>query len=134
MRSFFVLLAAVFLMLTALPDYAANQAQLSQYQVKVPFDFMIGRYMFPAGEYTLQRTSQQTFLLRACHGSASLLINTRPVHRRPSGQSATLVFGSHQHHYQLLQFWTDAGNGQRLKDRPWIQPQQPQLRTVAFTR
>jgi hypothetical protein len=135
MRSpFSALLATVFLMLASLPGLAASQRQSGQYQVKVPFDFMIGHYMFPAGEYTLQQTSRQTFMLRASQGITSLVISTRPVHRESSGKPAMLVFDRRQHHYVLLQFWTDSANGQRLTDRPFSPPQQPQIRTVSFTR
>ena len=44
--------------------------------VDVPFDFMIGHLMFPAGHYTVKPVGSRTFHLQATRGRASVKFAT----------------------------------------------------------
>lgn len=118
--------------LISLPGRAQEANQL---KAKVPFDFMIGRFMFPAGEYTLQATDQHSFLLQACHGRASLIIDTRSIHRTANSSAGRLVFDHGPRHYHLIRFWVDSANGARLTAASLptgAEASMPRFKTVAF--
>jgi hypothetical protein len=69
--------------------------------VKVPFDFMVGITMFPAGEYTIRPVAPQTFVLKAQNGYEFVVMKTHPVLMRSSVRAGGLVFVNDGHHYRL---------------------------------
>lgn len=80
---------------------AACSAQSANLAVKVPFDFMVGITMFPAGEYTVKPVSRQTYVLAAQHGVEFVVMKTRPSLIRSSFRTRGLVFVNDGHHYRL---------------------------------
>lgn len=79
--------------------------------VDVPFDFMIGRTMFPAGHYTIKPLTNRNFDLKADRGRASVRIAAKPI-RAPSPAGATrLIFHQENKHYQLHELWIDSTIG-----------------------
>jgi hypothetical protein len=97
--------------------------------VDVPFDFMVGHLMFPAGHYTVKPVGSRTFHLQATGGRASVTFATGPI-STPSPAGATrLIFLQENRHYQLRELWMNSAIGARIPG-----PQAKQLRTVGESR
>ena len=106
------MILAMFLLLAVGIGYAQNGIKVS-----VPFDFMVGKRTFPAGEYTVapMPMSLNIMLLRNRAGEVLTLIQTNPAESRERVSSAKLVFHQYGGEYFLTQIW-EAGNdaGQQL--------------------
>jgi hypothetical protein len=96
--------------------------------VDVPFDFMVGRVMFPAGHYTVKPTGNRTFYLRAGRGIESVEFATEPV-STPSHPGARLIFLQENRHYQLRELWINSAIGAKIPG-----PQAEELRSVRESR
>ena len=107
--------AGVALVLGAVASSAQSNPNLA---VRVPFDFMVGITMFPAGEYTVKPAGQQTYLLAAGKGYEYVVIKTRPVLIRSSFRTGGLVFVNDGHHYRLHEVRMGTMGGQRLARLP----------------
>jgi hypothetical protein len=83
--------------------------------VQVPFDFMVGKTMFPAGEYTLGSVEPHTFVLAARNGYEFVVMKTSPVLMK-SGAHDGLVFVNDGHHYRLHEVRMDTLKGERLAE------------------
>jgi hypothetical protein len=81
----------------------ASAQSNSHLAIKVPFDFMVGRTMFPAGEYNVGMVKGQTFVLAAKNGYEYVIMKTQPVVMKASFRSSGLVFVNDGHHYRLQQ-------------------------------
>ena len=81
----------------------ASAQSISHLAIKVPFDFMVGRTMFPAGEYNVGMVKPQTFVLAAKNGYEYVVIKTQPVVIKASFQRGGLAFVNDGHHYRLQQ-------------------------------
>jgi hypothetical protein len=97
--------------------------------VDVPFDFMVGHVMFPAGHYTVKPVGSRNFHLQATHGRAGVTFATGPI-STPSPAGATrLIFLSENRHYQLRELWMNSVIGARIPG-----PKLEQLRTLGESR
>jgi len=97
--------------------------------VDVPFDFVVGQVMFPAGHYTVKPVGSRTFHLQAPRGRASVTFATGPI-STPSPAGATrVIFLRENQHYQLRELWMNSAIGARIPG-----PQAEQLRTVGESR
>jgi hypothetical protein len=96
----------------------ANAQSDTNLAVRVPFDFMVGITMFPAGEYTVKPVGRQTYLLAARNGYEYVVMRTRPVLMRSSFRTGGLVFVNDGHHYRLHEVKMGAAGGQRLAPLP----------------
>jgi hypothetical protein len=130
----FVSRVALALMLTA-PWLSAQPKEQSspKITVDVPFDFMVGHIMFPAGPYTVKPNTvnparDRTFYLRAGRGRESLKFTTRPI-GAPSHPGARLIFLEENRHYQLRELWMNSAIGARIPG-----PQVEELRNVRESR
>lgn len=80
-------------------------------KANIPFDFMVGNKMFPAGEYTVSRgTAAGALILRSTEAkkAASFLVQTS------SGKvetKAKLVFNRYGQDYFLSQIWDGYSDG-----------------------
>jgi len=83
-------------------------------KVAVPFDFMVGRVMFPAGNYTVKPLQDQTFYLQASHGLASVSIATKPIRTAMHPRTARLIFAEENGHYQLRELWMNSAIGVKV--------------------
>lgn len=75
--------------------------QAAETGFRVPFDFMVGRHMFPAGEYRVTRTNATTVRIEAARGIAAVTVaSAAPAARalRP----VRLVFDNQGRPPQLL--------------------------------
>jgi hypothetical protein len=96
--------------------------------VDVPFDFMVGHVMFPAGHYTVKPTGNRTFYLRAGRGRESFKFATVPI-SAPSHPGARLMFLQEDRHYQLRELWMNSAIGAKIPN-----PQVEELRSVRESR
>jgi hypothetical protein len=96
--------------------------------VDVPFDFMVGRTMFPAGHYTVKPTRNRSFYLRAGRGREAVKFATRPT-STPSHPGARLVFFQENGHYHLRELWMNSAIGAKIPG-----PQVEELRNVRESR
>jgi hypothetical protein len=107
--------AVVTLALASLASGAQSTANLA---VKVPFDFMVGITMFPAGEYTVRPVSRQTYVLAAQHGAEFVVMKTRPALLRSSFRAGGLVFVNDGHHYRLQEVKMQSSGIEKLATLP----------------
>jgi hypothetical protein len=101
-----------------LGSLASNAQSGTDLALRVPFDFMVGTTMFPAGEYTVKPVARQTFVLTARNGSEFVVMKTRPVLMRSNFRAGGLLFVNDGHHYRLQQVNTRANGGERLAPLP----------------
>lgn len=87
--------------------------------VRVPFDFMVGTTMFPAGEYTVKPAGRETYLLAARNGYEYVVMKTRPVLMKSNFRAGGLVFVNDGHHFRLHEVKMGATGGQRLAPLPF---------------
>jgi hypothetical protein len=109
---------------------AQSSGQLSpKMTVDVPFDFMVGHAMFPAGHYIVKSAGNQTFHLQATHGLASLKFATGPIRTSSPAGGTRLIFLEENRHYQLRELWMNSATGAMIPG-----PKVAQLRTVREVR
>lgn len=96
----------------------ANGQSDSHLAIKVPFDFMVGRTMFPAGEYNVAMLKRGTYVLAAKNGYEFVIMNTRPVLMNAGFRTGGLLFVNYGHHYRLQQVSTTSAGRERLSPLP----------------
>jgi|SRR5579862_2447432 len=121
----FVSCVALLLFLASPWIVAQPDGQAPKLTVDVPFDFMIGRAMFPAGHYIVKRAGSRTFRLQATRGRTSLKFVTLPMSIASPSGATRLVFLPENRHYQLRELWLNSDTGARIPG-----PQVEQLRTA----
>jgi hypothetical protein len=84
---------------------------LPKITVDVPFDFMVGHVMFPAGNYTVKPLQNRTFYLQASHGLAAVRIATKPIRAALYPRPARLMFAEENGHYHLRELWMNSAIG-----------------------
>src|SRR6202034_3580892 len=92
--------------LTLLPMMAAAQMQPDAKLVaQVPFDFMIGGKIVPAGQFSVQRAAPGSIALamRNRDAKVSLVTNAARAESKTPAAANTLVFNKYGHHYFLSQ-------------------------------
>ena len=82
--------------------------------VNVPVDFMVGRIMFPAGNYIVKAVGDRTFRLRAGRGRESVKFVTESIRTPWHPSTASLVFSKENGHYRLRELWMDAAIGEKI--------------------
>lgn len=115
MRPTRLLACAIVSLLLVVPGNArAPQQAAPKITVLVPFDFMVGRLMFPAGEYMIAKEGQNQFRLWARRGIESVRF-TGVLSRTPSyAHAPSLNFVEENHHFQLRQIWVNSRGGLEL--------------------
>jgi hypothetical protein len=118
-------------LLLTVPWLAAqpNGQAPSQITVDVPFDFMVGHAMFPAGHYIVKPVGSRAFRLQATHGRTSLKFATRLISTASPVGATRLIFLQENRHYQLREVWMNSNTGARIPG-----PQVEQLRPASASR
>jgi hypothetical protein len=80
-------------------------------RVDVPFDFMVGQVMFPAGIYIVKPLPNRAFSLQASHGRESVSFRTQPLRTTLHPQTARLIFAKERGHYHLRELWMNSAIG-----------------------
>jgi hypothetical protein len=99
--------------LTLLPTMAAAQMQPdSKLVAQVPFDFMIGGKIVPAGQFSVQRAAPGSIALvmRNRDAKVSVLCNAARDERKTPAATNTLVFNKYGHRYFLAQVKVEGSN------------------------
>lgn len=106
-----------FLAMALLTGTLLGHAQLpAKLNLNIPFDFMVGQVMFPAGLYRVQSVGQHRILLSSSRGRESLIIATRRIESDPNASRTGVVFTEANHHCQLLQLWLDPSHGEQVSE------------------
>lgn len=101
------------LMLTAVSVCA--QSERSKV-TNIPFSFVVGQKIFPAGEYTFapnRKDSHNIWVVQRLDGRTKALFITMPVRSIETQQKAKLIFHKYGDQYFLSQIWTPGGNSGR---------------------
>jgi hypothetical protein len=124
------IVSCVALVLLTIPWlYAQPKGQSPKITVDVPFDFMIGQAMFPAGHYVVKPVGTRAFRLQATRGRTSLKFATGPISAASPAGATRLIFRQENRHYQLRELWMNSDTGARIPG-----PQVEQLRTASESR
>jgi hypothetical protein len=126
----FVSCLALALVLVAPRLGAQTNAQGSpKIKADVPFDFMVGQVMFPAGNYAVKRLQNRTFFLQATHGRAGVSIATKPIRTELHPRTPRLIFLQENGHYHLRELWMNSAIGTEVPE-----PRLAQLSTIGGSR
>ena len=100
-------------MVASAPSAAAQNGDAVA-KANIPFDFLAGQRVMPAGTYEISKSSDHMLLLRATGQNATefLLVHDTYALDPPTGSS--IVFDRHGNKYFLRQIWT-AGNHDGLE-------------------
>jgi hypothetical protein len=86
---------------------SATSAGSIELRADIPFDFMVGNKMLPAGTYTVSRPADNTLQIRnqkVNHGIASVL--AKIMGSAKTQGLTTLIFNRYGDRYFLSQVWT----------------------------
>lgn len=90
------------------------QAQ-SRVEVKVPFDFAIGKVQFKAGTYSFRKVTGNTLTVRDVNGEGTTLVDAPlTIGSRSSKAGERLVFNQYGTQYFLSQVWLSSETGRQL--------------------
>ena len=92
------------------------QAQTaSKVEVKVPFDFAIGKVLFKAGTYSFRKVTDNTLTVRDVNGKRTTLVDAPlSIGSRDSKAGERLVFTQYGTQYFLSQVWLSVDSGRQL--------------------
>ena len=92
------------------------QAQTaSRAEVKVPFDFAIGKVLFKAGTYSFRKVTDNTLTIRDINGKGTTLIDAPlTLGSRDSKAGERLVFNQYGSQFFLSQVWLSSDTGRQL--------------------
>jgi hypothetical protein len=113
MKSATFLSCVVLALLLVVPGLGGQSKEQGPPKIKVdvPFDFMVGHVMFPAGNYTVKSPQNRTFYLQASHGRESVSIASKPIRVPLHPHTASLIFAEGNGHYQLRELWMNSAIG-----------------------
>ena len=92
------------------------QAQTaSRVEVKIPFDFAIGKVHFKAGTYSFKKVTDNTLTVRDVNGKGTTLVDAPlTIGSRHSKAGERLVFNKYGADYFLSQVWLSSETGRQL--------------------
>jgi hypothetical protein len=88
---------------------AAVHAQSQRSRITIPFTFVVAQKVLPAGEYTFEPNSKDSFhvwLLAGEKGNDAVLFPTVPLRARQTQEETKLVFSKYDDQYFLSEIWT----------------------------
>jgi hypothetical protein len=88
---------------------------------EVPFDFMVKRIMFPAGNYVVTLAGDRTVYVRASHGQESMSLAAEPIRTESHSRTARLIFSEENGHYQLRELWMNSTTGRTVSGPPMVE-------------
>jgi Na+-translocating ferredoxin:NAD+ oxidoreductase RnfD subunit len=87
--------------------------------VNVPFSFLVGREMFPAGQYMVEEDTlagPSVLLIRGMHTPQAAFVLTETAAGQGPGTPA-LQFEHRENQYRLTNIWESPGEGQTIVTR-----------------
>jgi hypothetical protein len=112
---------SLLLMLTVVTVSAQSE---SSGVIKIPFNFVIGQKILPAGEYTIRpnRISSKTvWRVQGNDAHAGAFFLTVPVWARETQEKTKLVFHKYGNQYFLSQIWIPGDNSGRELSMPRLE-------------
>ena len=116
-----IALPILFLLLTVSSVFGQSDRQTV---VNVPFNFIVGEKLLPAGQYVIERNKRDSETVWAISrketGGSRTLFMTIPVRSVKNQEQTKLVFHRYENFYFLSSIWTAGGNSGRelqLSDR-----------------
>lgn len=106
-RKLFGALTTIVLALVVNATVATAQTRT---KADVPFDFVVGQKVLPAGTYNVSEMSQHAILIRNAHTSKAAMINAQAAEKL-NPQSPKLVFHEYGDRYFLYQAWDGSTEG-----------------------
>ena len=97
--------------------YAQNSTPVS---ATVPFDFIVGKYLLPAGDYSVQQASAGMTVIRSADRKTNLTIMTHTARSVIRQEQTRLVFNRYGNEYFLSKVWiegSEAGTEARPNKR-----------------
>ena len=92
--------------------------------INIPFNFIIGQKILPAGEYTIRPSridSKTVWLVQGNDTQAGAFFLTIPVLARETQEKTRLVFNKYGDQYFLSQVWTAGDNLGRELSMPRLE-------------
>jgi hypothetical protein len=91
-------------MLVAVPAYAQSSANMA---VNIPFEFVVGKTVLPAGEYTIRNGTPRTGLwIESAGRGPTVFILTDTAYASEAMSESSLVFNRYGSQYFLSKVWT----------------------------
>jgi hypothetical protein len=94
------------------------QAQEQRVKAEIPFSFMVGKQLLPAGQYWIStgRNTDKVILLRSDGAGVDMFAPTNTCESLNASGDTKLVFHTLDGHYFLYQIWREGDNrGQQLR-------------------
>jgi hypothetical protein len=88
---------------------AAAHAQTTQLKVNVPFDFIVGETVLPAGDYDVQSTGPwggKAISIHNVNSNAGTLVLSNSCQSAKTFDSSRLIFHRYGQKYFLAEVWT----------------------------
>jgi hypothetical protein len=98
----------------SLPAYA----QSDQVKAHVPFAFSVSNSSMPAGDYTLLRLSQSSWIVRNDNVRNAIVTAARPDGTNSDETVAKLVFTKYGEHYFLSRVWYNGLTSEIAEPKP----------------
>ncbi|HET7214276.1 MAG TPA: hypothetical protein VFL79_11845, partial [Terriglobia bacterium] len=90
-------------------------AQLTGTRFNIPFNFQVGQYQLPAGEYRISAVSDKALLISRLDGTAGIVAMTStPLENPTKSGHAQLAFASYGEKHFLSQAWLNREFGREL--------------------
>jgi hypothetical protein len=96
-------------------------AQSSPVSARIPFDFVVGKQVLPAGDYTLSHigAGSQELAIRNTEQGTTKLTNSRACEQREPAKKTVLVFNRFGDQYFLSEIWVEGNSrGRQLPKSP----------------
>ena len=92
---------------------AAAYSQPSPTRAVIPFSFVAGGSILPAGEYTVDQTIPGVIIIKSAKQKVGAVMSTAPVQSIGAPPASSLVFHRHGSTVVLSQIWTRGDNSGR---------------------
>ena len=87
----------------------------SRVEVKIPFDFSVGKATLKAGAYNIKRSSGNLLSIQSADGKTTALVNAPlTIGSRDSKAGERLVFNQYGDQFFLSQIWLSVDTGRQL--------------------
>ena len=103
---------------------SAAHAQTTNVLARIPFDFMVGKQMLPAGEYTLKSLDQisNALVIRGEQGARKITL-TQAEEKPGPAEKTVLIFHRVGDEYFLAEVWVEGNSSGRALPRSPVETQ-----------
>jgi len=118
-------LRSAFLGLGLLLAVSAAQAQETRVKASIPFDFVVGNQILPAGEYMVSSlgSTNEALVIRSDDSKTAILSLTNSCSSSKPSDTSKLVFHRLSGRYFLSQVWAEGNSGGRQLPQSRIEVQ-----------